>query len=292
MPLPYHVPLPRSASVDLVREAMQRRRLSQRDLAAQLGLEREALARILAGKVPFPRQPALLTRLAASLGLDPAEFPEYRERLLVLPEATRRLVAHLEARGVDRASFAARVTRMNPETLGLLLGGGAPFPTDPRVIEDLAAAADTTPFLFPEYLPLERWRARLEEAARLALPPAAAAAFRAALAQLSDHLQALPEHDFDAQVVARMAGPAGEDPLGTLRAFLPRWDDLQGAVQQLLAGLERRGWAPGELARRSGVDEDELLSYLKGQLKLKDEDVRLRLMAALEDGDGQAPARG
>lgn len=293
MPLPFNVSLPRSGSIERLRTAMVRQRLSQRELAGRCDLPREQLARILAGKVPFPRHPQLLQRLAEALGLDPADFPEYRERLPVLPEASRRLLAHLEATGMSVEAFKQNVTRLHDDQLRLILSGGAPFPTDPRIIEDLAKAAGASPFLFNEYLPLDRLADRLEAAAKLALDPAAAAAFCLSLERMATHLERLPVASLDAQVLSRMRSGASQDPLGNLRAFLPRWEDLQPIVREVLDGLEARNWQLDELAGRAQVDPDELLAYLKGQLRLKDEALIGRLRAALEEGShGQDPAGG
>lgn len=300
MPLPVDIKLPRSASIELVREALARRRMSQKDLARGCGLKREDLARILAGKVPFPRNRALLGAIARTLGMDPAEFPEYRAQLAVLPESTRRLLDHLNATGLPPKDLKARLTRMEPNHLELILRGGAPFPRDPRLIEDLAQAAGTTPFLFLEYLPLDDLRSRLLGACRLALEPADQTTFERLLAEIGAHLDRLDASSFDEAVVRRMVEralgkePAGEAPADGMLAFIPRWEDLQEDVRRVLEAMSVRGWSVQDLARCSGVDADELFAYAKGQMRLKDPAIGARLMRALdmEVMDGHDPDRG
>lgn len=288
MPLPTDIKLPKSASVDLVREALVRRRMSQKDLARGCGLKREDLARILAGKVPFPRNRALLDAIAQTLGLDPAEFAEYRPHLAVLPESTRRLLDHLKANGLTTEDLRSRLQRMEPNHLELVLRGGAPFPRDPRLIEDLARAAGASPYLFPEYLPLSELNERLIGAAAIALGPEDRATFERLLGTIAAHLDGLDESGFEEAVVHRMVeraqgGATGSAfPEDTMLAFLPRWEDLQDEVRKFLVRMAERGWTVQELARRSGLDAEEVFAYAKGQLRLKDPTILERLSRTLE----------
>lgn len=298
MPLPTHVTPPRSASVDLVRDALVRRRMSQKDLAREIGIPRDQLARILAGKVPFPRNRQLLSSMARALDLEPSDFLEYRERLNVLPESTRRLVDHLHTVGMSVEGFSKRLKRLEAGQAQLILRGGAPFPRDPAILEDLAQAAETTPFLFGEYLPIGELKERLLKAADMALSPASYLAFEGLLSSVERHLELLDTQGFDERVIMRMlertASPAEDEPLDDMLAFLPRFSDLQPEVQRVLLAMRDRRWTPIELAARAGVDLDELFAYAKGQLKLSDPDVLARLERALskEKPDGEDPPRG
>lgn len=287
MPLPTDIKLPRSASIELVREALVRRRMTQKDLARGSGLKREDLARILAGKVPFPRNRALLAAIAQTLGMDPAEFPEYRPHLAVLPESTRRLLDHLKANGLTPASLQSRLQRLEPNHLELILRGGAPFPRDPRLIEDIAQACGATPFLFPEYLPLAEWSDRLKGAAALALDATDQATLGRLLGALATYLDGLDEAGFEEAVVRRMVeracgqAPVTEEPEDTMLAFIPRWGDLQDEVRQVLVAMRERGWGVQELARRAGLSADDLFAIAKGQMRLKDPAMRDGLRRAL-----------
>lgn len=290
MPLPVDIKLPRSASIELVREALARRRMSQKDLAKGSGLKREDLSRILSGKVPFPRNRALLTAIARTLGMDPADFPEYRAQLAVLPESTRRLLDHLRAVGLTSEQLSERLARLETNHLELILKGGAPFPRDARLIEDLAQAAGTTPYRFGEYLPLAEWQGRLLGAADEALVPADRATFERLLGAIGSYLERLDASAFEESVVRRMVERAGsqdpdESPEDAMLAFLPPWEDLQPEVRQVLEAMQERGWTVRELSRRSGLDADELFAYAKGQLRLKDPAVLERLNRALSGGD-------
>lgn len=272
--------------------------MSQKDLAREMGIPKDQLARILGGKVPFPRNRQLLTTMARALGMDPSDFPEYRERLNVLPESTRRLVDHLRTVGMPMEGFARRLKRLDESQAQLILRGGAPFPRDPAIIEDLAQAAETTPFLFVEYLPLGELKERLLKAADMALSPESLLVFRDLLGTVEHHLELLDTQGFDERVVMRMldrsAGATEDEPLDDMLAFLPRFADLQPEVQRVLRAMRDRRWTPTELAARSGVDLDELFAYAKGQLKLQNPDVLARLEHALtkEKPDGEDPARG
>lgn len=286
MPLPTDIKLPRSASIDLVREALARRRMTQKDLARGCGLKREDLARILSGKVPFPRNRALLAAIAQTLGMDPAEFAEYRPHLAVLPESTRRLLDHLKATGLTTEALQARLQRLEPGHLELVMRGGAPFPREPRLIEDLAQAALTTPYLFPEYLPLAEWSDRLKGAAALALTPGDQETLDRLLGRIGAYLEGLDEAGFEEAVVRRLIRRGtGQAPASgaedAMLAFLPRWEDLQDEVRETLLAMSRRGWTVQELARRSGIEADELFAYAKGQMRLKDPRILERLTRAL-----------
>ena len=105
-----------SPSIELVKQALADKGLRQQELAAKTGLSKDHVSRILLGKVSFPKSRDTLTAIAQALDLDPLLFAEYRRQLQVLPESTRRLIAHLKAKGITQQTWikAARPLLVHP----------------------------------------------------------------------------------------------------------------------------------------------------------------------------------
>ena len=279
-----------SPSIALVKQGLASRRLTQQELAARTDLSKDHLSRILLGKVPFPKSRDTLVALARALELDPLAFPEYRQQLAVLPESTRKLAAHLKERGIPQQEFIRRIPSYSEGHLQLILRGGSPFPKDPQTIEIFAQAAEASPFLFSEYLPLAEWRHRLGAAAQMALDPADAGVFTHLLGKIQRHFEALEASAmaFDERLLrhfmARAFGGAtpGDQPdLDDALAYMPPLDQYQPEVRALLQRMHARGLGPSELAERAGADPDALMAVLKGQMQLKPGELKQALDAAL-----------
>lgn len=283
-----------SPSVALVRDALRDRGMRQQELAERTGLSKDHVSRILLGKVAFPRGRDTLHAMAQALGLDPLQFPEYRHQLQVLPESTRRLTAHLKARGITQHEWIRRIVPQYSEGhLQLILRGGSPFPKDPRTIALFAEAAEADPFLFPEYLPLAEWKERLVAAAELALDPTDTGVFKHLLAKVERVLaqRDATEEDFGERLLKRFLARAFETaPLPPDRelddqlTYLPPIGQYQPEVRAVLRALHRAGLGVAELADRAGVDPDMLFAVANGQMKLKEGPVRDALFRALGIG--------
>ncbi|MEB3327741.1 MAG: helix-turn-helix transcriptional regulator [Candidatus Sericytochromatia bacterium] len=278
-----------SPSVGLVREALARAGMTQTELAVATGLTRDHLSRVLLGKVAFPRSRDTLHALAVALGIDPLAFPEYRRSLQVLPESTRRLTAHLRARGISQAEWIRRIVpRYSEGHLQQVLRGGVPFPREAETIALFAEAAEAEPLLFPEYLPLDAWRPRLSRAAALTLPPPEARQLEALLDRLAQRLPATLDGDGFAErllerFLAKAFGPAppADPELDDALAYLPPLESYQPQVRALLAALHDQRLTVAELAGRTGLPRDELFAIFNGQLRLKPGPTQDILSAAL-----------
>lgn len=280
-----------SPSVALVRAAIQELGLTQTEVAAASGLTKDHLSRVLLGRVSFPRSRDTLHALAEVLKLDPLSFVEYRQQLQVLPESTRRLIAHLKSRGITQAEWIQRIVPAYSEGhLQLLLRGGTPFPKEPETIELLAQAAEADPLIFGEYLPLAAWRARLLTAAERALPPAESQGFATALAHIERWLNntqqgpdTFAERLLQHFMQRAFAGSVPPDPvLDDALSYLPPIQQYQPAVQRLMRALFERGHTVGWLSAQSGVPPENLFAVFNGQLQLKPGDNARRLCDVLE----------
>lgn len=278
-----------SPSIALVRTALHEKGMRQQELARRTGLSKDHISRVLLGKVPFPHSRDTLTAIAHALGLDPLLFPEYREQLQVLPESTRRLAAHLKQRGIAQQEFIRRVPSYSEGHLQLILRGGSPFPRDPHTIELFATAAEASPFLFPEYLPLKEWRARLQRAAELALDKADQGVFGHLLGKIERHFESLGagEASFEERLLrhflARHFGTPTPDPeLDDALAYLPPLEQYQPEVRALLRRMHERGLSVHALATAIGGDEATLFAIANGQMRLKDGPIKQKLWALLD----------
>lgn len=283
-----------SPSVALVRDALRDRGMRQQELAERTGLSKDHVSRILLGKVAFPRGRDTLHAMAQALGLDPLQFPEYRHQLQVLPESTRRLTAHLKARGITQHEWIRRIVPQYSEGhLQLILRGGSPFPKDPRTIALFAEAAEADPFLFPEYLPIAEWKERLVAAAELALDPTDTGVFKHLLTKIERVLaqRDATEEDFGERLLKRFlarsfdgANLAPDRELDDQLTYLPPIGQYQPEVRAVLRALHRAGLGVAELADRAGVDPDTLFAVANGQMKLKVGPVQDALFRALGIG--------
>jgi transcriptional regulator with XRE-family HTH domain len=196
----------------------------------------------------------------------------------VLPESTRRLTAHLRARGISQAEWVRRIVpRYSEGHLQQVLRGTVPFPREPETIALFAEAAEADPLQFAEYLPLAAWRGRLTHAAAATLTREEADQLAGLLDRLALRLAARQD-DADGfsqrlleHFLARAFGPApASDPeLDDALAYMPPLESYQPAVRALLAALHAQRLSVAELARRTGLPRDELFAIFNGQLKLK-----------------------
>ena len=280
-----------SPSVTVVQEAMARLGLRQVHLATMVGLTKDHLSRILLGKVAFPRNRDTLRAFADALKLEPFIFREYREQLQVLPESTRRLVAHLRTRGMSEQMFVERVQGYSAAYVQVLLRGGAPFPKEPEAIERLAAAADCSPFVFDEYVPLATWRPRLSKLASDCLPEALQRHFADALDQMHAHVRALiqAEPSFEAQLLrdwlARQFDSlqASGDPVFVdALAYLPPLSSYQPVVRVVLRKLYHSGLDVEQLAMATDTDPSELYAIANGQITLQPGPLQDQLLQYLQ----------
>ncbi|MFN3428521.1 MAG: helix-turn-helix domain-containing protein [Candidatus Sericytochromatia bacterium] len=284
-----------SPSVDLIKQALAEKGLRQQELANKTGLSKDHISRILLGKVSFPKSRDTLTAIARALDLDPLLFPEYRRQLQVLPESTRRLIAHLKQHGITQQTWIRRIPSYSEGHLQLILRGGSPFPKDPETIEIFAQAAEADPFLFPEYLPIADWKPRLAEAAHRALDKSDQGVFMHLLNKLAQHFegQAAPEHGFPERLLrhfmAKHFAPDGApaDPeLDDALTYLPPLDRYQSEVQSVLQRLYERDLTVKALSSAVGGDEDTLFAILNGQMKLKEGPIKTKLFHLLDIPEG------
>lgn len=152
----------------LLRRLIAQRGLTQAAFAAQAGLSKDHVSRMLRGAVPFPTGRRTLARIARALDCRPDVFPEYREEAGRAGPSARRLLERLEDDGLDEGDFFERIPQYSAGYLRAILGGRCAFPTDPAAIEAIARACGASPFDFREYLPdagsRDRWLAAAERA--------------------------------------------------------------------------------------------------------------------------------
>lgn len=284
-----------SPSVELVRQALADKGLRQQALASQTGLSKDHISRILLGKVSFPKSRDTLTAIARALDLDPLLFAEYRHQLQVLPESTRRLIAHLKREGITQQAWIKRIPTYSEGHLQLILRGGSPFPKDPETIEMFASAAEADPFLFAEYLPIAEWKTRLAEAASRALDKSDAGVFLHLLNKLGAHFEHQPiePHGFPerllAHFLARHFAPTGAPPdseLDDALTYLPPLERYQPAVRTVLERIFEKGLTVKALASATGGDEDTLFAILNGQMTLKPGPLQTKLFHLLDIQEG------
>lgn len=267
---------PASPSIELVKQALARKGMSQIAFAKAVDLTKDHVSRVLLNKVSFPSARDTLSRIAQALDLDPMAFREYREALVILPPSTRKLVNCFRLNGMTQEAFSEKVKCYTEGHLMLILRGGTPFPRDPAIIEHLSAAAGCSPFLFEEYLPLEQYRERMARAADLALPAHEAKAFKRSYDALRRGLQALDGVSFEERRLRRFLErtfgteqlPPDEELDATLAAFPPStaYEPLAWAC---LRGLYHKGWSLAELALAiPQADEDELWAIVQGQIRI------------------------
>lgn len=280
---------PASPSIELVKQGLERKGLSQVAFAREVDLTKDHVSRILLNKVSFPSSRDTLTRIAEALDLDPMAFREYREALVVLPTSTRKLVNAFRQANLTQEEFMGKVKCYTEGHLMLILRGGTPFPKDPAIIEHLAGAAQCSPFLFDEYLPLEAFRDRIARAADLALPAAEAKAFKRSYDALRRGLAGLDGISFEERRLRRFlertfgteALPADEELDATLAAFPPA-QAYEELAWDCLRGLYHKGWSLAELALAiPHADEDELWAVVHGQIQIPPE-LRKPLIEILE----------
>lgn len=281
-----------SPSIELVKQGLARKGMSQIAFARAVDLTKDHVSRVLLNKVSFPSARDTLARIAEALDLDPMAFREYREALVVLPPSTRKLVNAFRLQGLTQEAFASQVKCYTEGHLMLILRGGTPFPRDPAIIEHLAAAANCSPFLFEEYLPLENYRERILRAADLALPAPEAKAFKKSYDTLRRGLAALEGVSFEERRLRRFLDrtfgseslPPDEELDATLAAFPPAtaYEPLAWAC---LESLQDKGWSLAELALAiPSADEDELWAVVQGQIRIPPE-LRQPLIEILEVED-------
>lgn len=282
-----------SPSVELLKQALQDRGMRQQELARRTGLSKDHVSRILLGKVSFPKSRDTLNAIAQALGLDPLIFKEYRQQLQVLPESTRRLVAHLKAHNIPQQEWIRRIPDYSEGHLQLILRGGSPFPKDPATIELFAKAAEAPPFLFPEYLPLGEWRERVAAAAGQALDKADLGVFLHLWGKLERHFQHVEagvdsfEEKLMRHFLARAFGlernaPTGDAELDDALSYLPPLEAYQPEVREVLRRIHERGLAIGEVASAIGEELETVFAVANGQMKLKEGPMRRKLFHLLE----------
>lgn len=284
-----------SPSIELVKQALTDKGLRQQELAALTGLSKDHVSRILLGKVSFPKSRDTLTALARALDLDPLLFPEYRHQLQVLPESTRRLIAHLKRQGITQQEWIKRIPSYSEGHLQLILRGGSPFPKDPETIETFARAAEADPFLFGEYLPIADWKPRLAEAAGRALDKADQGVFLHLLNKLNAHFEHAhgDEESFPERLLAHFMakhfdpeGAPADAEFDDALTYLPPLDRYQAEVREVLRRIHEKGLTVKALASAAGGDEDTLFAILNGQMKLKDGPLKTKLFKLLEISEG------
>ncbi|MDB5098244.1 MAG: Cro/C1-type DNA-binding domain [Cyanobacteria bacterium RYN_339] len=282
-----------SPSVDLLKQALQDRGMRQQELAKRTGLSKDHVSRILLGKVSFPKSRDTLNAIAQALGLDPLIFKEYRQQIQVLPESTRRLVAHLKAQGIAQQEWIRRIPDYSEGHLQLILRGGSPFPKDPETIALFAKAAEASPFLFAEYLPLADWQDRVTAAAELALDKGDLGVFQHLWSKIGHHFQRVEESadSFEEKLMrhflARSFGTdaatsTGNHELDDALTYLPPLAAYQPEVRELLRRIWERGLSIGEVALAVGEELETVFAVANGQMKLKDGPMRRKLYHLLE----------
>jgi transcriptional regulator with XRE-family HTH domain len=281
------------ASIALIKGALKEKKLRQQHLAELTGLSKDHISRILLGKVAFPKSRDTLSKIARALDLDPLIFQEYRAQLQVLPESTRRLCAHLKEKGLSQQTFIKRIPQYSEGHLQLILRGGSPFPKDPEAIEIFAAAAEASPFLFQEYLPLAEWKDRLVHAAETALDAGDRGVFSYMLSKIEKHFKQADasEQRFEEKLLRRFLErafgdrPSNAEPDDEL-AYLPPLEHYQSEMLPILKGFYTQNLTVAALANQSGLDTDTLFALLNGQMKLKESQRKL-LTRALGMHDGE-----
>jgi transcriptional regulator with XRE-family HTH domain len=282
-----------SPSVELLKQALQDRGMRQQELAKRTGLSKDHVSRILLGKVSFPKSRDTLNAIAQALGLDPLIFKEYRQQIQVLPESTRRLVAHLKAHGIPQQEWIRRIPDYSEGHLQLILRGGSPFPKDPATIELFAKAAEASPFLFAEYLPLADWSGRIGAAAEQALDKGDLGVFLHLWGKVERHFQRVESgaNSFEEKLMrhflarafgSEQAGPTGDHELDDALAYLPPIDAYQPEVREALRRIWERQLSIGEVALAIGEELETVFAVANGQMKLKDGPMRRKLYHLLE----------
>lgn len=280
-----------SPSVVVVQEAMARLGIRQVQLASMVGLTKDHLSRVLLGKVSFPRNRDTLRAFADALKLEPFIFREYREQLQILPESTRRLMAHLRTQGISEHAFVDRVQGYSGAYLQVLLRGDAPFPKDADAIERLAAAAGCSPFVFDEYVPFVNWRPKLLQLASECLPEELRRHFEDALDRMQAHVRALvqAEPSFEAQLLrdwlARQFDGlrSSEDSVFVdALAYLPPLSSYQPVVRVVLRKMYHSGLAIEQVAAATGIEASELYAIANGQIMLPPGQLHERLVHYLQ----------
>lgn len=284
-------PVYHSPSVELLKQALEEKGVRQQELARRTGLSKDHISRILLGKVPFPKSRDTITVLARALDLDPLLFTEYRRQLQVLPESTRRLCAHLKQKGITQQEFIRRIPNYSEGHLQLILRGGSPFPRDPETIETFAKAAEASPYLFPEYLPLSEWRERIATAAGMALDKADVGVFLHLWGKIERYFEQMDagEQSFDERLLRHFldkafggATSAVDPELDDALSYLPALEAYQSEVQAILKALHERDLTVQALATAIDGDQDTLFAILKGQMKLKEGPVKRKLYKLLD----------
>lgn len=292
-----------SPSVELLKQALHDKGMRQQELARRTGLSKDHISRILLGKVSFPKSRDTLNAIAQALGLDPLLFREYRQQLQVLPESTRRLVAHLKAHNIPQSEFIRRIPDYSEGHLQLILRGGSPFPKDPETIELFAKAAEADPFLFSEYLPLDEWHARIVKAATTALDRADLGMFQHLWGKVEAHFRRGDDAEdaFEERLLrhflARAFGgegvtPTGEAELDDQLAYLPPITSYQPEVRAMLRRVWERKLTIREVAEAVGADVPGVFAIANGQMKLKDGPLQRKLAHLLEVGPAEVAAEG
>lgn len=266
--------------------------MRQQELARRTGLSKDHVSRILLGKVSFPKSRDTLNAIAQALGLDPLLFKEYRQQIQVLPDSTRRLVAHLKAKGIAQQEFIRRIPQYSEGHLQLILRGGSPFPKDPETIELFALAAEASPFLFAEYLPIADWHGRITRAAELALDKADLGVFLHLWGKLERHFQQADQGEdafeerllrhFLERAFGEASGPTGDRELDDQLAYLPPISAYQPEVRSVLRRLWERKLRIQEVAEAVGADVPTVFAIANGQMKLKDGPLRRKLYHLLD----------
>lgn len=284
-----------SPSIEILKVALRERGMRQQELAQLTGLSKDHVSRILLGKVSFPKSRDTLNAIAQALTLDPLLFKEYREQLSVLPESTRRLVAHLKARGIPQVEFVKRIPQYSEGHLQLILRGGSPFPKDPETIELFAQAAEASPFMFAEYLPLSDWSLRITLAAEQALDRADQGVFLHLWKKLQQHFEGdvVAADAFEDRLLAHFLARAfggielanGDAELDDQLSYLPPISAYQPKVRALLRRVWERKARVADLASAAGVEPAVLFAVFNGQMKLKDGPLERKLVQLLEPED-------
>lgn len=285
-----------SPSIALLKQALQDKGMRQQELAKRTDLSKDHVSRILLGKVAFPKSRDTLIAIAQALDLDPLLFAEYRQQIQVLPESTRKLSAHLKAKGIAHQEWIRRIPEYSEGHLQLILRGGSPFPKDPQTILLFAQAAEASPYLFSEYLPLSDWRERVTGAAEQALDRADLGVFLHLWGKLERHFQRqeAEEQSYAERLLAHFLArhfsvpppPAGQDPeLDDALTYLPPLSAYQPEVRLILRRMHERALTVASLAPACGCEPDTLFAIANGQMKLKDGPVRRKLYQLLEITD-------
>jgi transcriptional regulator with XRE-family HTH domain len=281
-----------SPSVALLKQALSEKGMRQQELARRTGLSKDHVSRILLGKVSFPKSRDTLNAIAQALDLDPLLFKEYRQQIQVLPESTRRLVAHLKANNIAQHEWIARIPQYSEGHLQLILRGGSPFPKDPETIELFAKAAGASPFLFAEYLPLADWDARVVQAAEQALDRSDLGVFLHLWGKLQRHFSTVEASNdsfeerlmrhFLARAFAGESAPTGDAELDDQLSYLPPIDAYQPEVRAILRAVWQRGMSIAEVAEAVGAERETVFAIANGQMKLKDGPIRRKLIHLFE----------